>query len=95
MNKKSTDSYIEMCLHLDGKENVYLRIPTVWDDVRKIWHAFIKTPITHKLIHANGKNSFSLQNAMNAEISAIFDKQDELAKEVFEMFMPAFYWKEN
>ena len=56
MNKKSTDSYIEMCLHLDGKENVYLRIPTVWDDVRKIWHAFIKTPITHKLIHANKRN---------------------------------------
>lgn len=93
MNKKATDSYMEMCMHLEGKDNVYLRIPTVWDDIKKQWIGFIKTPITQHLIHAEGKDSFSLQNAMNHVISAIFAKQDDLAKEVFEMFMPAFYWE--
>ncbi len=94
-NKKGTESYMEMCMHLDGKENVYLRIPTVWDEVKKTYLGFIKTPITKRLIHAEGKDSFSLQNAFNCEISAIFAKQDEFAKEVFEMFMPAFYWEEK
>ena len=28
-----TESYMEMCIHLEGKDNVYLRIPTVWDDI--------------------------------------------------------------
>ena len=88
MNK----DYMELCLHLDGQENVYLRIPTVWDDIEKQWIGFIKTPITQRLISGNGKTSFELQNSFNHSINKYFQEGGEIAKEVFEMFMPAFYW---
>lgn len=87
-------SYLELCFHVDGGDNLYLRIPTVWNDVKKIWICFIKTPKTKKLIHVEGKKSFDLQNAMNKELSSIFEKKDDFSKEVFEMFQPLSYWSE-
>ncbi len=50
-----TNSYMELCLHVDGGQNLYLRIPTVWDDINKQWIGFIKTPKSQRLIHAEGK----------------------------------------
>lgn len=90
MNEKS---YMELCFHLDGKENVYLRIPTVWDEIGKQWIGFIKTPTSQRLISGKGKNSFDLQNNFNEEVSKIFSEGGKDAKELFEMFMPAFYWE--
>ncbi len=92
MNKKM--SYMELCLNFDEKEPVYLRVPTLWDDVKEQWIGFVKTPITNKLIHASGKTSFDLQNDFNRKLSEIFERGDEFTKEVYEMFMPAFYWEE-
>jgi hypothetical protein len=91
---KKEKSYMELCIHLDGKENVYLRVPTVWDSVEKQWVGFIKTPITHRLISGNGKTSFDLNNSFNINMSKLMAESEEIAKEVFEMFMPAFYWEE-
>lgn len=85
-------SYMQMCIHLDGKDDVYLRIPTVWDEIQKQWIGFIKTPLTQRLIAASGKNSFDLQNSFNVEISKLMHESEELGKEIFDMFMPAFYW---
>lgn len=87
-------SYMELCIHVDGGQNLYLRVPTVWDDIKKGWIGFIKTPKTQKLISALGRDSFELQNAFNAEIAPILNKGDELAKEVFSMFQPLSYWEE-
>jgi len=92
MNEKS---YMEMCIHLDGKDDVYLRIPTVWDDIKKQWIGFIKTPTTQKLIHGEGKTSFDLQNSMNKSISEAMHESKEMGEEIFSMFMPSFYWEEN
>ncbi len=91
---KKNDSYMELCVHVDGKENVYLRVPTVWDAVKKQWIGFIKTPTTQKLIAASGKDSFELQNNFNIELSKfIHDK--EYSDEIFSMFMPVFYWEDK
>ncbi len=92
---KVQTSYMELCIHLDGKENVYLRVPTVWDAVKNQWIGFIKTPITQKLISASGKTSRELENAFNIEISKAMHESEELAEEIFGMFMPAFYWNDK
>jgi hypothetical protein len=86
-------SYMELCLHVDGGENLYLRVPTVWNAVDKTWIGFIKTPKTQRLIHAEGKTSFDLQNSFNIEVSKVFKEGGQLAEEIFAMFMPAFYWE--
>lgn len=90
MNEKN---YMELCIHLDGKENVYLRIPTVWDDIKKQWIGFIKTPKTQRLISGQGKTSFDLQNSFNHNMNKLFEEGGDIAKEIFDMFMPAFYWE--
>jgi len=86
-SRPKDSSYMELCIHLDGKENVYLRIPTVWDDIKKQWIGFIKTPVTQRLIHAEGKDSFELQNNFNHSLNKIFQEGGEVADEVFGMFM--------
>ena len=91
---KISDSYMELCMHLDGEANVYLRVPTVWDDIEKTWIGFIKTPKTQKLIHASGKNSFDLQNSFNHALNECFKAGGELAEECFSMFKPLSYWNE-
>lgn len=91
--EKQQASYMEMCFHVDGGENLYLRIPTVWDDMQKKWRGFIKTPITKTLIYGEGKNSFELQNSMNAVMQKHIESSYELADEIFCMFMPAFYFE--
>jgi len=86
---------MELCLYPDGGENLYLRVPTFWDDAKKEWVGFLKLPNSQKLVYGHGKNSFDLQNSFNNACSAIFEKQDEIAKELFDQFMPAFYWDDK
>lgn len=89
-----SNSYMELCFHVDGGQNLFLRIPTVWDDMEKMWRGFIKTPKSQRLIHAEGKDSFHLQNACNRAIKEILEKEDALSAEVFSMFQPLSYWDE-
>jgi len=87
-------SYMELCMHLDGKEDIYLRIPTVWDDIKKQWIGFVKTPETKRLILGEGKTSFELQNSFNHCLSELMQESEALGKEIFEMFMPSFYYEQ-
>lgn len=89
-----SNSYMELCIHVDGGQNLYLRVPTVWDDIKKRWIGFVKTPKTQKLISATGKDSFELQNAFNAALAAILNNGNELRDEVFNLFQPLSYWEE-
>lgn len=79
-------SYLEMQFHANGKDPLMLKIPTFWDATKQQWIAAIHTPISKTLIHAEGKDSFDLQNAFNIELRKILEKRDDLTKEVFEMF---------
>jgi len=83
---------MELCLNLDGKENLYLRVPTVWDEVEKQWIGYVKTPKTLRLISGNGKNDFDLQNSFNVCMSKLFRESNELADEIYKMFKPKKYW---
>lgn len=85
---------MELCLHLHGKENVYLRIPTFWDIVENQWIGFIKTPKTKKIITGKGKDSFELQNDFNLHISEAMHSSPEMGEEIFSMFMPAWFWEQ-
>lgn len=89
-----SDSYIELCLHLEGKPNVYLRIPTFWDDTQKKWHGIIKTPKTLKLIHVEGKTSGDLQKDVDRKFEKILNASNDFSLEVAEMFQPLSYWNE-
>lgn len=86
-------SYMELALHSEGEEAVYLRVPTFWDDVAKTWRAAIKTPVTRKIINAFGKDSFELENSFNTEISKAFES--EIADEVFSLFRPKEHWEKG
>jgi hypothetical protein len=87
-------SYMELCFHVDGGQNLYLRVPTVWDDIEKRWIGFVKTPKTQKLIHGEGRDSFELQNSFNTVLSFILEKNDEVSEEVFALFQQLSYWEE-
>jgi hypothetical protein len=86
MSKKS---YIELCFHVDGSENLYLRVPTVWDSINKQWIGFIKTPKSQTLIHGQGKTSFDLQNSFNEAVVKATQISEIVASEIFALFMPA------
>lgn len=90
---KTDKSYMELCIHLDGKDNVYLRVPTVWDEVKRQWIGFIKTPVTKRLIAASGKDSFELQNSFNVEMSKLMHESKELGQEIFNMFKDKSHWE--
>lgn len=92
---KATNSYMSLCFHVDGGEDLYLRVPTVWDDIKKQWIGFIKLSKSQRLIHGEGKNSFDLQNAFNKAIVDISEESPELSDEIFSMFMPAWYWQDK
>ena len=87
------NSYMELCIHLDGKENVYLRVPTIWDNIHNQWIAFIKTPDTKMLITGKGKDSFELEHNFYKSIKALLEMEGPISEEVFGMFMPEWYWE--
>lgn len=90
----NSPSYMEMALHIEGEKSIILRIPTFWDAVKNQWIGAIKTPITNRLLTAEGKDSFDLQNNFNKVISAAL--HDPLrCDEVFGMFKPEKEWKIN
>lgn len=88
-------SYMELCFHVNGGENLYLRIPTVWDDIKKQWIGFVKLHKSQKLIYGEGKTNFELQNSFNKAVSDVFSQGGENAEELFAMFMPAWYWQDK
>ena len=53
-----SNSYMELCLHVDGEQNLYLRVPTVWDDIKKQWIGFVKTPKTQKMTAPRSRQVF-------------------------------------
>lgn len=89
-----SNSYMELCLHVDGDKNIYLRIPTVWDSINKNWIGFVKTPKTQTLLHASGKDSFQLLSAFNEVINKYLQAGNDLFDEIFSMFQPLSYWDE-
>lgn len=86
---------MQICFHIDGGDDLYLRVPTVWDDRRKQWIGFVKTPKTKHLIHGEGKDSFELQNSFNSAMANALEKEGEIADEVFSLFKPLSHWKED
>lgn len=87
----STCGYLELCFHVHESDNLYLRVPIVWDDITNEWRGFVKTPKTQYLIHATGKDEKELENNIMREMSKIFacDGDDTaLAHELFAMFKP-------
>ena len=87
-------SYMSLCLHVDGGHNLYFRIPTVWDEVKKKWLAFFKTPKTQKLIYADGTDSFDLEKSITVALSRAIEENGELGDEIFSLFQPMSYWDE-
>lgn len=85
-------SYMELCLHLEGRGDLYLRVPTVWDAVKNQWIGFVKTPKTQKLITGTGKDSFDLQNNFNIAFSE-FLQNPETAEEGLSMFNAKEFWE--
>jgi hypothetical protein len=89
---KNNKSYMELCIHIDKDDDVYLRVPTLWDDIQKQWIGFVKTPNTKMLLSASGKDSFELQNNFNHVIhSALHDPIS--SEEVFLMFKTKEFWE--
>ena len=93
--KQLNRGYIELCWHVDGGEDIYLRVPTIYDPINKVWRAFIKTCNTKKLIHGEGKDSRELEASFLVSLSSVFNQGGEVADEVIAMMMPAWYWEKE
>ncbi len=89
-HEKETSSYMQLCLYLEGKGNIYLMVPTFWDAVNNQWIGFVKTPKTGKLISSQGKDSKELENNFNIALHKSFEENPE---ETFSMFKPLEYWE--
>lgn len=89
---KTTNSYIEMKMHSEGKDPLVLRVPTFWDSVELQWIGFIQTPVTKKIITGKGVDSFDLQNDFNTNISKLLHSE-ETSAEVVSMFKPEKDWE--
>lgn len=85
-------TYMELALHLDGKESLILRIPTFWDAVKKQWIGAIKTPKTHTLITSEGGNSQELQENFTRTFGTFFENE-KLNEEIYSMFKPLYVWE--
>ena len=86
MDQLKSPSYMELRIDMDGKPPLYLRVPTFWDSIKNEWMGAIKLPISLKIIHAYGKDSFELQNNFNKVLYELFES--EYKDEVLSMFQP-------
>lgn len=86
-------SYLQMCLHLDGKPNLYLRVPTIWDHLNMQWIAYVKTPKTRGLIIGKGEDSLELEQSFNEALKG-FLEDSKYSDEIYSMFQPLSYWEE-
>ncbi len=84
-NQLESPSYMELKMHQDEGPTYVLRIPTFWDSVNEKWIGAIKTPKTGKLIHAEGFDSFSLQNDFNKKFYDAFHDKN-FCDEIYSMF---------
>jgi hypothetical protein len=84
---------MEMKLSMEDKSvDLYLRVPTYWDAIKKQWIGCVKTPNSNKLITAQGKNSFDLQNDFNINLHK-YMCDENFSSEIFSMFKPLEYWE--
>ncbi len=89
-NQLESPSYMELRLDLEGKKAaVFLRIPTYWDAVRNCWMGALKMD-DGEILHADGKDSFDLQNNFTILVSKQFEINPE---QMFAMFKPLEYWE--
>lgn len=86
---------MQLGIHLDGEEDRYLRVPTLWDGIENQWIGFVKTPVTMKLLRGNGKTSAELELSFNKCIKEAFESSKEMADEIFEMFKPMSHWEKE
>lgn len=87
---KESFSYMQLCLYSEAKGNLYLMVPTFWDEPHKAWMGFVKTPTTGKILHAQGKTSKELEDNFNVALHKAFE---EMPEEVFTMFKSLEYWE--
>ena len=88
-HQKDTNSYMQLCLYQEDKGNIYLMVPTFWNEINKTWIGFVKLK-NGKIIHAEGKHSQELENNFNLKLHESFQKYPE---ETLSMFMPLEYWE--
>jgi hypothetical protein len=85
-------SYLELRLDLSGKQGaIFLRVPTYWDAPRKCWLGALKMD-DGEILHADGKDSFELQNNFNILVSKRFETHSD---QMFAMFKPLEYWEDE
>jgi len=89
-HEKDTNSYMQICLQIEGGNRLYLMVPTYWDATKGQWMGTVVTPGTKKIIYAHGKDSFDLQNNFNI---ALQKSLVEIPDETFSMFKPLEYWE--
>jgi hypothetical protein len=88
-HQKETTSYMQLCLTMENKNNVYLMVPTYWDEPHKEWMGYFKTP-AGKILYASGKNSKELQDNFNV---VLHNELKERPEETFALFKPLEYWE--
>ncbi len=89
---QTSGSYMQLALRLEYGEDIFLRVPTAWDDFAKLWIGFIKTPKSKELIYGSGATSRELENSFNKALKEKLENP-EMQGEIFSMFKPLKDWE--
>ncbi len=88
---QSSGSYMQLCIRPQYGDDLFLRVPTVWDQMQKQWIGFVKTPSSKELIYGSGKTSQELEHSFNKALKEKLENP-ELTNEVLSMFKPLKDW---
>lgn len=81
----NTNSFMDLRFTADGKKTKQLKIPTYYNEAKKLWTGAIQLPKSLKLISAIGSDSSQLEQNFNNAVEHFLQNHD-LADELFEMF---------
>lgn len=89
--KTDTNSYMQLCLNMDGGP-LYLLVPTYYDQTKKEWIGGVHLKKAKKMIWGKGNTSKELETSFNDNLRSFLE--GEFSEETFQLFKPLSYWEE-
>lgn len=74
-------------------EDLYLRIPILWNHEKKMYFSRIFIPNTDFKVDCFSYRVNTVFSLVQDQINEIFNQESELSEKLADMFMPDFYWE--
>jgi len=81
---------MQLTLFREGKEDLFLMVPTYFDEWENKWFAELTLPKSKRAICANGIETTDLQKNLDKEFANALNEEP---CEITKLFKPMKYWK--